>query len=423
MRGINPIRIPAEVNGTCNEMAKKIFLTENYTEDLMTALEKKKLITFSEKRMQLQYPSLNWINKVKKSFNKSLRNWNNNRYPAFYIFQDEEIIPTAKRYAENLEKILTNQIPIEDDQTSKAYLDVSEWLNSYISYNLEIDQLIEERISLQYNINLLKKLKLKNDDAIDVQLSIMKNGKMKNEIITFRKEDKNLNATINKLKLEVKSLDGTFLKNGKIKERVIRQAMLLDMLSIVHRELEYALKNAAAPNELVLKEFESLSKIISVNTFSPSSYGVYKIDNKVFIREVIATSKLDVAYMKIKAPLIQLKDWFKNFFVKSDEIDDPEKIGIFKKAYLSITQMTPKQAAISGGSILTVGYGFQRYFTINNKTTTELSDQMQSEEIKAEDAAHLQQVEQTKQIEMQKSDSLSSAIEIPIEELIQKRDN
>ncbi|MBC7539096.1 MAG: hypothetical protein H7281_09760 [Bacteriovorax sp.] len=410
-------RTPADETATCTELIKNTFMSENYDKNLTKVLTERKLITFTEKRVQIQYPHLEWINKVKKSFNTSLRNWNNNRYPAFYIFQDEEIIPMAKKYAENLEKILTNQIPLEDDETSKAYLAVGEWMKSFQNYKQDVDQLIEERISLQYNISLLKKLKLDAIESRDIQITIKRSGVLKSEIITLRNEDKNLKFTINKLKQEMKDLDGTLLKNGQIKDRIVRQAMLLDMLNIVQRELEYSTKNAVVPNEEVLKELEKLNQLIKNSDYSPTTYGVYKITNKIFIRELIATSKLDVAYTKIKEPLLKLKTFAFDFFKNKAAGTDEEKIGIFKKIYLKITSITAKQATIGGGSLAVAGFGFERYYWFKEKSTKEVTELPPTNELNPDDVAHEQQLEHTDKVDTEKHDAHSSVVEVQIDEL------
>ncbi|MDD4976230.1 MAG: hypothetical protein PHY93_17870, partial [Bacteriovorax sp.] len=381
-------RTPAEGATTCSDIAKNIFMSEDYDKNLTKVLTERKLLTFTEKRVLIHYPHLEWINKVKRSFYTSLRNWNNNRYPAFYIFNDEKIILTANRYAENLDKILTNQLPVNDDETTKAYLAVSDWMKSFQNYKIDVDQLIEERISLQYNISLLKKLKLDADGSRDIQITIKREGILKSEIITLRKEDKNLNFTINKLKEEMKELDGTLIKNGRIKDRIIRQAMLLDMLNILHRELEYTVKNAATPSDELVKELEKLSLLIKTSDYSPSTYGVYKISNKIFIRELIATSKLDAIYTKIKGPLIKLKNIAFDFFKNKAAGTDEEKFGIFKKMYLKITSITPTQVSIGGGSLVVAGIGFERYFWFKEKGSTEVTELPSSNELNPADIAH-----------------------------------
>lgn len=410
-------RTPAQaVPANCNELAKSLVLSENYEKNLEKALVEKKLITLKEKFILVQHPRLEWINKVKKSFNQSLRNWNNNRYPAFYLFSEEEILPMAKRYAENVEKIAANQVPFDDEETTKAFLAVEEWIKAYKQYNTDIDQLIEERISLQYNVSLLKKLKL-DQEPRDIQLTIKRAGELKSEIITLRKEDKNLQFTIKKLKQEMKELDGTLLKNGKIKDRIMRQAMLQDMLTILHREMEYASKNGFAGDALT-KEMQELAALLKQSEFSPVTFGVYKIQDKIFIRELLAASKLDVLYHKIKDPLNRLTTIVQDYFKNRKAGTDKEKVGFFKRVYAKITGITPKQAAIGGGTIAIAGLGAERYFMIKESKQTELPDQSRAEEIGPEDQAHLQQLDNTEKVEVEKHESHSKVIEIQLDELI-----
>ena len=411
-------RIPAEAPiGTCAELVKSIMMTEDYDVKLSKALVDKKLLTFKEKKIQLEYPHLEWINRVKKSFNQSLRNWNNNRYPAFYLFNDEEIVPIAKRYSQNLEKILGNQIATEDDETIKAFISVSDWTKAFANYQTEMDQLVEERISLQYNISLLKKLKLDSNESRDIQISIKRGGVLQNEVITLRKEDKNLGFTINKLKSEMKDLDGSLIKNGKIKDRILRQAMLQDMLTIVQRELEYITKNTATPSDEVLKEFATLTELLKKSEYSPSTYGVYKIEDKIFMRELLATSKLDVLYTKIKEPLLKLKTVAVNFFTNKSAGTDKEKIGFFKKVYAKITSITPTQAAIGGGSLAVAGYGIDRYFGFHDAQIKEIDKQPIGNQLTPDDLAHKQQLERTQKVETDKNNGHSEVVEIHIDEL------
>lgn len=409
-------REPAEAAPTtCHELAKNIFLSENYDKNLEKALAEKKLITLKEKFIIVQHPRLEWINKIKKSFNQSLRNWNNNRYPSFYLFSEEEIVPMAKRYAENVEKIASNQIAADDEETTKAFVAVTEWLKAYKNYNVDMDQLIEERISLQYNVNLLKKLKLESEPR-DIQLTVKRAGQLKSEIITLRKEDKNLAHTIKKLKQEMKDLDGTLFKNGKIKDRIMRQAMLQDMLTILQREMEYASKNGFEGSALT-QEMDELTALLKQSEFNPVTFGVYKIQDKVFIRELMAASKLDVLYNKIKDPLNRLKTIVSDYFKNRKAGTDQEKVGIFKRMYAKITSITPKQAAIGGGTIAVAGLGAERYFWFGKKSTTEEVDHSTAVEIGPEDQAHQQQLENTEKVETEKHEGHSQVIEVSLEEL------
>lgn len=410
------VRAPAE-EISCTEMIKRFFKGKP-EKTLEEVLIEKKLVTFSVKKAQIHYPSLEWINRAKKSLNTSLRNWNNNRYPSFYLFNVEEIVPTAKNYAENLDKIIHNTVAHDDQEITKAYVDVSDWIKSYSNYSKELDQLLEERISLQYNISLLKKIDLKSDETKDVEIILKRNGTLVKEIITLRKGDKNLAATINRLKLDMKNLDGSFLKNGRIKDRIIRQAMLQDMLTILHRELEFVVKNAEIPDDELIKELENLNQLIKKSDFMPSTYGVYKIENKIFLREMLAVSKLDKVYARISDPIEKLKTLVMDYFKNRNAGTDAEKIGIFKKMYLKITSITPKQAAIGGSSVAAAWIGYERYFTIKGPVESVGEGIPAINQMDVEDQAHQQQLDRTEKVETEKHEAHSSVVEIHIDELV-----
>ncbi len=416
---INNGRFPANVadidTNDCKTIIKNFFISKNYEVNHSKALINKKLISFTNKFVTIQHPRMDWINRVRSSLNKSLRNWNNNRYPAFYLFNDEEIVPVAKNYFDSLDKILREQLPLAKEQTENQAL-VNAWIKSYKDYNTDVDNLLNERISLQYNLSLLKKLKLK-DETRDIKLQVMKSGTLVEEIITLHKEDKNLGHLVKRFKAEIGALDGTLLKNGKIKDRIVRQAMLSDILTILHRELEYSIKNSPTPHEGMLKELENLQALIKNAEFKPTTYGVYQVTNKVFIREVMAMAKLDVLYKIIKDPVTTVKDLFVNFLKNRSStpvIDGPEKIGIFKRVYNKITSITPKQAAYGSGTASVLAFGYYRYFWLKEDSLVELKNQMTDEEI---EPAHQEQLARTQAEDVRKSEGHSEVIEVMIEEL------
>lgn len=399
-------RGPAAEPATCNELAQNLFLKPNYQQDLEKALIDKKLLSFSNRFVTVEHPSMNWINRARESLNKSLKNWNNNKYPTFYVFSDEEVIPAAKKYFTTM----TDKFPAGsdlDEESVKNFELVESWIKSYENYKVEVDQLLEERVSLQYNLSLLKKLKLK-DESRDIKLSVMRGGQFVDEIVTLRKSDKDLAYQIKKLKSELKEFDGTLLKNGKIKDRIIRQAALEDMLTIVQREFEYSLKNTKEPSEEMLKEMDRLNALIKQEDLKPTTYGVYRITNKIFIREIVALSKMDVVYKKfVETPVMKLKEVV-NAFIQNRPLNnasEPVKEGIFKRIYAKVSSITLKQASIGGGVVVAAGIGFQRYFSIVG------------EPVVIEDRAHEVQIERTEEEAVKQSEDHSKVVEVHIDEL------
>jgi hypothetical protein len=403
-------RDPATEPQSCSEIVKTLFLKENYQEDLEKALVSRKLLSFSNKFVTIEHPRLDFINHARASLNKSIKNWNNNKYPAFYIFSDEDVIPAAQKYF----KVISEKIPADsttNQDAVKKYDLVPSWIKSFQNYQTEVDQLLDERISLQYNLTLLKKLKL-DDDPRDIKISIKRGGQFIDEIVTLRKSDKDLAYQIKKIKTELQNFDGSYLKNGKIKDRIIRQAALVDMLTIVQREFEYGLKNAPNQTDEMFKELDNLNKLINRSELQPTTYGVYRITNKIFIRELAALSKADVAYKNfVEAPLLKFKEiaaaYIQNRALNNASVD--EKMGIFKRIYAKISNITAKQAAIGTGVTVTAGIGFERYFSSTaNPSVTE------------EQGPHAQQIERSKQENTKASKEHSSVVEVKINELLSK---
>ncbi len=428
------VREPAQDDSSCQELAKSLFLKNNYDSDLQKALVDKKLISLSNKFVTVERPSLNWINKARISLNQSIKNWNNNKYPAFYIFNDEDVVTEARKYFQTLHSIVSPDIAVDPTATKNLAL-VESWMKSFAGYQKELDQLLEERISLQYNLSLLKKLKLKKDEVRDIKISVKRKGVMVDEILTLRKSDKDLDYQLKKFSEEIKNLDGTLLRNGRIKERIIRQAMLADMLTIIQREFEYALKNTKEPSAELVKEFEELNLLMAKSEFQPSTYGVYRITNKVFIRELAALTKVDVAYKTfVETPLMKLKEVV-NAFIENRAIKkqtEEEKVGIFKRIYTKVTSITARQAAVLGGGVSIVGLGAERYFSINNSSFeheersrieeigTEEAKPQSTSEARAEDiqgTTHTEQLERTKKEEARRSQEHSEVIEVHVDEL------
>ncbi|MBY0415549.1 MAG: hypothetical protein K2Q18_15355 [Bdellovibrionales bacterium] len=407
------VRIPSDEGINCNSLVRSFYLKENFEADLEKALVDKKLITFSNKFVTIEHPRLEWLNRARISLNKSIKNWNNNEHPAFYIFSDEDVIPQAKEYFETISSMVTPDMAVAPTATKNLEV-VNLWVKSFETYQKDINDLLDERISLQYNLSLLKKLKLK-EETLDVRLTYKREGKEVSELITLRKSDKNQGYYIKKLQSEIADLDGSLLKNGKIKDRVIRQSMLIDILTIVQREFEYGLKNTEAPNPELFKELGKLNDLLKNSELRPSTYGVYRITNQIFIRELAALSKLDVAYKNfIESPILKIKE-IVNAFIQNRPPNlgvngnEAEKMGILKRIYAKISAITLKQVSISGGVVVAGGIGYQRYFTIKGSTVSEL---------KNEDKESAEQLERTKEEEIKKNREHSEVIEVQINELI-----
>jgi hypothetical protein len=416
-------RMPAE-DANCQDLAKSLFMKDNFKADLNQSLVDKKLLKFSNKFVTVQHPRMDWINRTRASLNRSLKNWNNNKYPAFYIFSDDDVLTEAKRYFETINSIVTHDITPAPEASKNLEL-VSSWMKTFENYKKEVDDLLDERISLQYNLKVLKKFK-QVEDIQDIKLVIKRNGEFKEEIITLRKSDKDKNFQIARLKAEIKALDGTILKNGKIKDRIIQQAALNDILTITQREFEYGIKNTDAPSPELTLELEKMNALLSRIELKPTTYGVYRITNKIFIREIVSATKVDWVYKNfIKTPALKFKEIFDAFIKKKTADADKEKIGIFKRIYSKVTSITPKQWAIGTGSVVVAGVGYERYFSLKSdpiifeeKDGLEVEEFDETKQETVDDKKHKEQLERTKKENTKKADEYSEVIEIHLDELV-----
>ena len=415
-------RMPAE-EANCQELAKSLFMKDNYKEDLNQALIDKKLLKFSNKFVTVQHPRMDWINRARASLNRSLKNWNNNKYPAFYIFSDDDVVTEARRYFDTINSMVTHEIT-PAPEASKNLEIVSGWMKSFENYQKDVDNLLEERISLQYNLKILKKFK-QTQDIQDIKLVIKRNGEFKEEVITLRKSDKDKDFQIKRLKAEIKALDGTILKNGKIKDRIIQQAALNDILTITQREFEYGIKNTEGAHPELTLELEKLNDLLSKTELKPTTYGVYRVTNKIFIRETISATKIDWAYKKfVETPALKFKEIFDAFIKKKTAETEEEKIGIFKRIYAKITSITPKQLAIGTGSVVTAGVGFERYFAIKDdpvileeRDSTEVLETNEAKQETLDDKKHKEQLDRTKKEDTKRTDEHSEVVEVHLNEL------
>jgi hypothetical protein len=400
------VREPARnIAKNCPELIADFILSPEYSSDFKTVLREKKLITMKEKMMQLEYPHLAWINRVKKSFNISLKNWNYKRYPAFYLSHDDEVVPIAKSYSQALEKELNNEV---DEQATQTLTMVRAWQSSYENYNKELNDLIEERVALQYNYTLLKKLDLQNETR-DIQLSFKKDGLVSTEVFSLHPEDNTYKSLLGDLKNRMNELDGGLIRDGKIKERIVKQAMLQDTLTIVQRELEHDIKNSDQVSTDLLRELSHLNNVMSNSDFSPSTYGIFKITNKVFISELLSLSKLDIAYKKFQKPLDKLETIFMNFS-DGNKKNKKEKLGIFARVYARISHITPAQLATGTAVTATAGIGTYRYFWFNPATGSATGQPSND--------PHQVQLDQTAKEINSQNDSNSQIIEVQIDEVL-----
>lgn len=330
-------------------------------------LKKNKLLKTKDKFLVLEQPSVGWFNKVRKSAIAHLQSWNKNRYPIFYTSDDNNFAVVGKSIDDLLERNASGSLDADDTKTLK---DVYGQITMFEKYEADIAKIIDERASLQYNIEVLKKLKL-DTNPIDIKITIKKSTGDESEVITFRKEDRNRKIVLDKLNKQLKELDGKLFKNGRIEERVIKQAFLKDILTIYHREVEYAFKNTEKPNAELEKLYQRLTRNLENNSFNPSTYGVFKMDHQLFKSELARFTKTDTAVRKVSATKERVKDSVQGFLGrnKSDTDTNEKREGFLKNIYVSVSNLTVADLT-RYGIVAAVGFGASQYLFLDGTEIT-----------------------------------------------------
>jgi hypothetical protein len=277
---------------------------------------------------------------------------------------DNNIQKIGAQLPELLEKKFSNSLSEEE---SKIFDSAMAQVEMFSRYQKDIEALIDERVSLQYNIEVLKKLKL-DDKPMDVKIVIKRAEGETEEIVTIRKEDKNKSLVIDKLKKQLKEINGKVFRFGKIEERVVKQAYLKDILTIYHREVEYAHKNGLHASDDLAKLYERLDLALVESDFIPSSYGVYRVDKQVLRAEFMMFTGLDKGVVKVTATKDKIKSGFKSFFTPRSAAADTEKMGFFESMYTSVTNMTVADLT-KYGLTAAVGFGASQYLMVDKQGT------------------------------------------------------
>lgn len=312
------------------------FLEENYSQKLTKALEERKLVHRSTKRLTITKPGKNmWRRMLDYGSHIFKKVINDNRYNAFYMYDDEETLPNILIYIKALagdEKALGGF-----EESSKI---VESWFKEFKNYENDIDEMLKMRVSLAYNLQLLKAYKKANPDFDRIQFSLWKNGKWEETIITVRQDDHNLEALIGDLQAKLNTFDGGWrsspksdsgglarisighIDEGMLKTRVLKQAYLRDRLTILHRELEFAYNNLNNRDEFasiseenkkkITELYKDLSFTLGQKQYSPSKWAENRVSYKKFMSEFKYSSKSSKYYQKFIEQSEKIKKYLSN---------------------------------------------------------------------------------------------------------------
>lgn len=362
-------RTPAAVNETanCSEAIKRFFPSSNYEVKLQEKLAQKKLVGFSNKFVTVNHPRLDWINKASKALTRKLQNWNTNVYPQFFLLRSQDVVNDSQILADAY--VLNKKFTSKQSQSKK---DVAKWIANYKTYQQDIDNLIKDRAVNQYNYTIVKKLKFKNLKDTKLELIFSRKGSQVRKFYDIDSPD-----ALEKVKVELKRnlnhFDGSFVRSGAVKQRVIDQAFYKESLSIYLRELKLARDNATNPSSALAEEIKRITNLLKNDTFSPSTFGIYQINNKVFTYEMAHLAKLDVAYKKfVEKPQLKIEQVIEKY-LKDKKIPGTEeqKLSLLKRVYLKITSLDKKKVAIGAGLVAGGAISHQVFFSFEEPEVTE----------------------------------------------------
>jgi len=367
-------RFPASGDGiqTCSKLAQTFLLfdpkkkivknvdIEDPNQLPIDHIIAKGFIMPTDRVMVVKHPSLDWYNKVMKSLLANLKMWNMNRYPIFYMTKEVDYKKIGAKISELLEKKVNNTLEKED---LKLFENVMKDIEEFSNYKKDIEGILNEKISLMYNIEMLMKIKL-GKEPVDVKITIKTAKGEESEIVTLRKEDKNRGLKVLELGRRLDNLNGKYFVQGKLNERLIKQAHLYNIVTIYQREVEYAVKNNINSTPELEELLEKLNKQLANADFEPSSYGVFRADRLVLDQELKVFLKIDKAVAKIERGKEKTKSALKSFFNHKDSGTEREKMGLLENMYVSISELTVSDLT-RYGIAAGVGFGVSRYFWVD----------------------------------------------------------
>ena len=353
----NPASVSRKNKSGCAGVMKH-FITVDYNAKMLKALEDKSLIKRSTNKMQVKLPKDAWWTRIKDSWTHTFKNWNDNKFVSLYMFDEEETVASAAVYSKLLKKSFEGADLNEDELTVLKNID--NWSHKFTNYKQDIDDLVNERISLAYNSDILKKYSFEGDRA-EVDLKFVKDGKQVTEKMVFYRDDKNLQYYINQLDKRITQLDGGmfdwWFDEGIIKQRIIQQAMLKDKVTIVHRELEYFINNTEGLEAAVTKHLKekliSIQEVLINLDFKPSTYGINKVTNKALKKELWSLPKTIKGYKKIQDGKKVMNE------LLTDQ--DKDRLKFFTNGHARVFQGTALGALVSGSGA-SLWLGFKEYF-------------------------------------------------------------
>ena len=345
------------------------------SETSIDLLKKAKRLSTLDKVFVLHLPAADWFNAVRRSVLTHLKTWNKNRYPLYYLSKDNNYEIIGKNISVLLEKQSSNTL--SEDET-KMLTKVMTEIDKFTNYQKDVEAIINERASLQYNLKVLKSLVLENNEPVDLKLTIKKATGDVSEIVTIRKEDYNRPLIIDKYRKLLIEFNGHAFRPGVLEDRILKQAMLKDIVTIYHREVEYAFKNSVldpkSPEYLKLQQlYDTLTLALKNSDFDASAYGMFRLENQTLRTEFMRLTKADQEIQNSQLFRRKLSGLWQNLYMDPSIQQNPDSISTMKKAYLTVVNLTTLDFTnlnlVKVGIMGVAGVSLYNYFAVNPSTT------------------------------------------------------
>lgn len=298
-------------HSNCTNMVARV-LENGYEQNIKRALEEKNLVHRSYNRLTIQRPGPSLFarsaQRAERFFSRVI---NDNRYPAYYIFDEAETVPKIIAYVRSYVGQGRENATNTRNATRDFGPEIRKWIEDYENYNSQIEDLVKARVSMAYNLDLLKYYRKDAPDFDRVTLSFYRNGEFEDSVFTFRSDDENLTTLIRDLESEISRFDGgvftksarentrlgyEFISEGVIRGRVLEQSKLRDKLVLLHREVEFAyhnldrraeFQNSTEEGRQALSDlYERLTRILNDEEMKPSAWAVNKTSREKMFEEM-----------------------------------------------------------------------------------------------------------------------------------------
>ncbi len=233
-------------------------------------------------------------------FRRYFRERNGNYEPTYFASDEDQILEFSSRFSRAgspafLEKMEPGssykgtEEEIEALREARDFI-TNQWVFYYMNFKKDIDNLIDNEVTLHAQLWALKKqleLKVDWDDFI---LPIIRDGAFAGFVEYPFQNAADVKVKINKLDEQIKSQKNTWFNDGFIQHRKFEQALIRSNLEILRNRLLFYKRNEVALGNVFGLEQEAvlqtIEELLDDQALNPDTKSVKKLERKIFWREL-----------------------------------------------------------------------------------------------------------------------------------------